>query len=491
MSSHSTLPPSPRGSRAASPFNPTPRLDGSGPLLMPSVTKNRVSQGLQDILIDMKALKRENKRLTELLRLEQLKRQQEEEQKLRALQALETGNRDSEQALRTYLTDAIRCKMELKRAIQIGYENMPTEGDEDKEREKQEMLEWLRESHDEDDVEVPVESLPRQSKETFKLAQRVKETMADVCQALAEVKWEKAKAEVTAKAYNTELLKLKKSSAMKKMELQVRRWRNLLAAKVFSAWLGVIREQKQLGISQEVERLKDELEQQKELKAENDRILAEKERNLEREKKDFEEEKAKLRHRLDHLTDLENRKKLAIVDKWLRHNKLFCGWTAWLDFHANQNKDKYSALLEDERDSKAAMASKALEREDSLKSSMEHLKQQTNEHKMRYIITRLQHGAEWKAWTRWKEYVQESQRMKIEDLLQAEYERRQELEAAKAELEAELEEVYLGKARAEREVEELMDALRRQRELEEAELLELLDEVQVVKHEGSPAKASY
>ena len=69
------------------------------------------------------------------------------------------------------------------------------------------------------------------------LAKRSKEEVQHLVGINADLKWEKAKAEVTAKAYCTELHTCKKDNAVKKMRAHHCRWRHLRIAKTFSTWV--------------------------------------------------------------------------------------------------------------------------------------------------------------------------------------------------------------------------------------------------------------
>jgi hypothetical protein len=83
----------------------------------------------------------------------------------------------------------------------------------------------------------------------------------------------------------------------------------------------------------------------------------------------------------------------------------------------------------------------------------------------------------------WVETLYQGRIIKIENLLQLEFDQRQQMEREKRELENELEDVYLGKARAEAERDECMGALRAHREKEETDMNRLLEEVGYLKAE--------
>ena len=88
-----------------------------------------------------------------------------------------------------------------------------------------------------DDDNNPAKQVHNHIKIVNDLAKRVKEEIQSLVGMNADLKWEKAKAEVTAKAYCTELLTTKKNNATKKMRAQLCRWRNRRLAKGFATWI--------------------------------------------------------------------------------------------------------------------------------------------------------------------------------------------------------------------------------------------------------------
>ena len=118
-----------------------------------------------------------------------------------------------------------------------------------------------------------------------------------------------------------------------------------------------------------------------------------------------------------------------------------------------------------------------------MQADLDKEKEEQEEGKVRYYQADQRKQKTRGRFQQWVQMLYQQRIVKVENLLQLEFDQRQQMEREMRELENELEEIYLGKARAEAERDECMSALRQHREKEEMDMNRLLEEVGYLKSE--------
>merc|ERR1711865_330685 len=160
--------------------------------------------------------------------------------------------------------------------------------------------------------------------------------------------------------------------------------------------------------------------------------------------------------------------------------RVFIGWANHM--RTNENNKKMEAMRHEqerfqEADKAAKKGAKALEADGAA------MKGAQEEGKVRYYQAAIRRESIRRRFGVGVECLFQSRIRRTEELLQMEFEQRVSSEQSRHDLERELEEIYLSKARAEAEREEAMGALRQHREKEELDMNRLLEEVGYLKAE--------
>lgn len=364
-----------------------------------------------------------------------------------------------------------------------------------------------------DDEGNPAKQVHNNIKLLNDLCKRSKEEVQNLVGISADLKWEKAKAEVTAKAYCTELLTCKKNNATKKMRAQLCRWRHLRIAKGFSTWVywhtalakemvrrkRTLLEEDVIMLSSERDRLAHNLDivtGQKEAHSTRSQMLEElltqagisvkhgaqssPEPGGAPGGEDFQEVAAK---RIQDMQGAQAAKKLVTHFKYqnfVLRTRVFIGWANHI---RSIDQERTSSFIRSEQ-KRAADADKTAQQEGKrLEGLCGETKAVQEEGKVRYYQAAMRRDYMRRMFATWTEVLFQSRIRRTEELLQIEFEQRVHSEQSRHDLERELEEIYLSKARAEAEREEAMGALRNHREKEELDMNRLLEEVGYLKAE--------
>jgi hypothetical protein len=523
----------------------------TGKVLSP--TKARVARGLQDLLIDLKEMKADNRRLEVLLRQEQGERQTESAEYMRARQSSELQIKAMEDEMRTCLQELKWSQLELKRSITTVSEasrpaSAAASGAMD---ESVDSLGWgITGELAFADEANPATQVCNHIKIVNKLGVKVKECVQSMVADNAELKWEKAKAEVTAKAYCTELLTTKKNNATKKMRAQLCRWRSHRMAKGFATWVywhtALAKEmvrKKRTFLEEEVRMLREErdrLERNLEVmrghkeaqEARADMFLGLLDNSV-RAKVNFDtapaalfnpnpveligvphaqgslaasqqqlrstpptgaavkasmmektaQFKADMSKRIKDEQKAECAKRLQVYWKFMNQSLKIRCFAGWANYMRDLHKKQLHAVIHKEQE-KARDANRSHSKHSKeMGATLAKEKEGQEEGKVRYYQAAIRRTALRCRFFQWVELLHLGRLTKIENLLQLEFDQRQQMEREKRELENELEDVYLGKARAEAERDECMGALRQHREKEETDMNRLLEEVGYLKAE--------
>lgn len=180
---------------------------------------------------------------------------------------------------------------------------------------------------------------------------------------------------------------------------------------------------------------------------------------------------------------MEHAKRLMAHFKFVHlglKTRCFAGWANHI---RSLQKQQLQTQIQKEQD-KAREAQKVHGRHGKeMQATLEREKMGQEEGKVRYYQAAVRRTLLRCRFFQWVEMLYQQRIVKVENLLQLEFDQRQQMEREKRELENELEEVYLGKARAEAERDECMAALRQHREKEEMDMNRLLEEVGYLKAE--------
>jgi len=509
-------------------------------------TKARVSRGLQDLLIDLKEMKADNRRLEDLLRGEQAERQGESQAYMKARQGSELQIKDMEDEMRQCLQELKWAQLELKRAITTSHEaSRPPSSFADLDN-PDAAIGWnLAGDIMIDDENNPAKQVHHNIKGVNDLAKRTKEEVQSLVGLNADLKWEKGKAEVTAKAYCTELLTCKKNNATKKMRAQLCRWRHLRIAKGFSTWVYW-----HTALAKEMVRRKRTLleEDVLMLTAERDRLLynldmttGQKEahegrcsvlEDLLKAAGGFTDDdfasmpaggfggasdappavttspggtthsapapaaqagpdaatlaadfKEKAAERIRQSQAAEAMKRLTTHLKFKNYALGVRVFVAWANHMRALENFKAMEFMRHEKEKFETADKEAKKGAKGQEAASAAMKGAQEEGKVRYYQASIRRETIRRRFGAWVELLFQSRIRRTEELLQMEFEQRVSSEQSRHDLERELEEIYLSKARAEAEREEAMGALRQHREKEELDMNRLLEEVGYLKAE--------
>ena len=160
--------------------------------------------------------------------------------------------------------------------------------------------------------------------------------------------------------------------------------------------------------------------------------------------------------------------------------RCFSGWANHI--RDNQVKNLEMTIAKEQDKARGAGKSHGAQAK-AMQGALDREKEIQEEGKVRYYQASVRRSALRSKFSVWVGMLYLRRIAKVESLLELEFDQRQQMEREKRELENELEEVYLGKARAEAEREECMAALRQHREKEEMDMNRLLEEVGYLKAE--------
>jgi len=180
---------------------------------------------------------------------------------------------------------------------------------------------------------------------------------------------------------------------------------------------------------------------------------------------------------------MENAKRLMAHFKYVHlglKTRCFAGWANHIR-QVHRQQLQAQIVKEQERSREAGKQHNKYGKE--MQATLEKEKMGQEEGKVRYYQAAVRRTLLRCRFFQWVEMLYQQRIVKVENLLQLEFDQRQQMEREKRELENELEEVYLGKARAEAERDECMAALRQHREKEEMDMNRLLEEVGYLKAE--------
>jgi len=193
--------------------------------------------------------------------------------------------------------------------------------------------------------------------------------------------------------------------------------------------------------------------------------------------------KADMSKRIKDEQKAECAKRLQVYWKFMNQSlkiRCFAGWANYMrDLHKKQLHAVIHKEQEKARDAQRSHSKHSKE----MGATLAKEKEGQEEGKVRYYQAAIRRTALRCRFFQWVELLHLGRLTKIENLLQLEFDQRQQMEREKRELENELEDVYLGKARAEAERDECMGALRQHREKEETDMNRLLEEVGYLKAE--------
>jgi len=523
---------------------------GGGKVLSP--TKARVARGLQDLLIDLKEMKADNRRLEDLLRQEQSERQKESGEYMRARQSTDLIIKDMEDEMRTCLQELKWSQLELKRSITTSTEaNRPANAS-GAINEAADALGWgITGELAFGDEENPAKQVHNHIKIVNELAKKVKEEIQSLVGMNADLKWEKAKAEVTAKAYATELLTTKRNNAKIKMGACCRRWRHRRLAKGFSTWVyhhtllfaemtrkhrSRLQEDVRM-LTEERDRLDRNLEVmkgQKEAQEARANMFSSLLDSSVRGKVDFDSAPAALFNPNDPslicvptspgsmassmggpgsapsqtgaaikagmmdktanfqqvmANKIKNEKKQDAAKRLMAHFKYVhlglktrC-YTGWANYIRNKNLSQLQNQIMKEQEKYKNAEKTHNKHSKEMGASLDKEKEGQEEGKVRYYQAAVRRTMLRMRFFQWVEMLHQKRVVAMENLLQLEFDQRQQMEREKQQLEEELEQLYLSKAQCEAEKDEYMMALRQHREKEEMDMNRLLEEVGYLKAE--------
>lgn len=193
--------------------------------------------------------------------------------------------------------------------------------------------------------------------------------------------------------------------------------------------------------------------------------------------------KADMQRKIKNEQKMEHAKRLMAHFKYVNlgiKTRCFAGWSNHI---RKQHKSQLNAQITKEQE-RAREAGRMHNRHGKeMANILEKEKMGQEEGKVRYYQAAVRRTLMRCRFFQWVEMLYQQRIVKVENLLQLEFDQRQQMEREKRELENELEEVYLGKARAEAERDECMAALRQHREKEEMDMNRLLEEVGYLKAE--------